>query len=231
MLMAEGEEDVFENRRAADHRQAVGQRRPEPRPFAGVFGIDAGEHRFRVPQQDPGPGHVGRRLQAAKFRRSGELDPGLDRGGDELPPGGEDGGIQFDPRVGQDDVVAALPLQGHGASQTRRQPPRPGAGGDDDLVHFHRPFIGQKASRAIGSDVDVKDIAQHHHPARLGEVLGQPLDEAVRIDGKAEVRQEVTFLVDRRQRRFAFADLVGADPADVGAALGPEPPGQRVLGR
>ena len=28
MLMAEGEEDVFKNRRAADHRQAVGQGRP-----------------------------------------------------------------------------------------------------------------------------------------------------------------------------------------------------------
>ena len=84
MLMAEGEEDVFKNRRAADHRQAVGQRRAEPRPFAGVFGVDAGEHPFRVAQQDPGPGHVGRRLQAPKFRCSGELDPGLDRGGDEL---------------------------------------------------------------------------------------------------------------------------------------------------
>ena len=59
--MAEGEVDVFEHRRLADHRQAVGQRRAQPRPFGDPGGVDAREHPPGVGDQDLGAGAIGGR--------------------------------------------------------------------------------------------------------------------------------------------------------------------------
>jgi hypothetical protein len=85
---------------------------------------------------------------------------------------------QFESRVGERDVIAALGFQRHSVPQLRAEFARVHAGAQNQSVDFHAPRVGQQRLRPVRSELDVEHVALQDHAAVFLELLrvrfGQP---------------------------------------------------------
>ena len=198
-----------------DHREGVGQRRPETHPRRRPFGIQVTlEQALAQTVQLPRPLHARRRVQPCELHRAGQAQTIGHGRHDELALQRSDRERQPLLFVGQHQVVAALGVQGDpDTCQVFNQICRMRTAGDQHLfgIHFALAAFQRHAAfvQSAVLDVPIGEL----HPRRLGR-FEQRIDDPVRIEEMSGSGEEQPSLDLHAQLRRRMPHCTGRPEVD-----------------